>query len=185
VMSSRKMSLSGCRPADVTGRSSRNLDPALGPRFTTSSPAPLGDPSTPHTRLGGGSGRNVGLAEQVGAESRGGVPHAGVGSLVVVLAAHVLIPWRPSRRQRLARRVFQSAPTSYLMHEADMMPTYRSVHTHRECRGQTGAGSRGVQRLGWQRLHRDRARAVRAALWQRPKQWPGRRLQSPKEHSPL
>src|SRR5690242_14194346 len=45
-MSSRTMSLSAWRPTDVTGRSSRNRDPALGPRLTTSSPEPLGSPST-------------------------------------------------------------------------------------------------------------------------------------------
>ena len=45
VMSSRTMSLSACRPADVTGRSSRNRDPALGPRLTTSRAEPLGSPS--------------------------------------------------------------------------------------------------------------------------------------------
>src|SRR5579863_2836907 len=41
-MSSRKMSLSGWRPARVTGASSTKRAPALGPRFTTSRPAPLG-----------------------------------------------------------------------------------------------------------------------------------------------
>src|SRR4051812_19612885 len=40
------MSLSGCRPAVVTSLSSRNRLPALGPRLTTSSAAPLGSAST-------------------------------------------------------------------------------------------------------------------------------------------
>src|SRR5579884_2609578 len=39
-MSSRKMSLSGCRPTRVSGWSSTNFDPALGPRLTTSIPRP-------------------------------------------------------------------------------------------------------------------------------------------------
>jgi hypothetical protein len=51
VTSSRTMSLSACRPADVTGRSSGNRDPALGPRFTTSKAAPLGSPSTRQSLL--------------------------------------------------------------------------------------------------------------------------------------
>src|SRR5215472_14700762 len=41
-MSSRKMSLSGCRPARVTSTTRSNRVPALGPRFTTRRPAPLG-----------------------------------------------------------------------------------------------------------------------------------------------
>src|SRR6185295_15659352 len=49
VTSSRKMSLSGWRPALVTARSRRNRDPALGPRLTTSSAAPSGRASTPET----------------------------------------------------------------------------------------------------------------------------------------
>src|ERR1700722_14569448 len=48
VMSSRKMPLSGWRPADVTGWSSKNREPALGPRVTMSSAEPLGNPSTSH-----------------------------------------------------------------------------------------------------------------------------------------
>src|SRR5271170_5001835 len=48
VMSSRKMLLSGWRPADVTGWSSKNREPALGPRVTMSSAEPLGNPSTSH-----------------------------------------------------------------------------------------------------------------------------------------
>src|ERR1700757_3632723 len=50
VTSSRKMSLSGCRPADVTGWSSKNREPAFGPRLTTTTPAPLGKPSTAAAR---------------------------------------------------------------------------------------------------------------------------------------
>jgi len=45
---SRKMPLSGWRPADVTGWSSKNREPALGPRVTMSSAEPLGNPSTSH-----------------------------------------------------------------------------------------------------------------------------------------
>src|SRR5438132_708291 len=45
VMSSRKISLLGWRPARVTDASSRNFDPALGPRFTTSIPVPSGSSS--------------------------------------------------------------------------------------------------------------------------------------------
>src|SRR5690606_4603683 len=46
VTSSRKMSLSGCRPQDVRSLSRRNRLPALGPRFTTSSAVPGGSAST-------------------------------------------------------------------------------------------------------------------------------------------
>src|SRR5262249_10266092 len=45
-MSSRKMSLSGWRPAVVTGFTSANRDPALGPRLTTSMAAPEGTSSS-------------------------------------------------------------------------------------------------------------------------------------------
>src|SRR6202041_1026052 len=48
AMSSRKMPLSGWRPADVTGWSSKNREPALGPRVTMSSAEPLGKSSTSH-----------------------------------------------------------------------------------------------------------------------------------------
>ena len=48
--SSRKISLAGCRPADVTGRSSRKRDPALEPRFTTSSAEPLDNLNPPGRR---------------------------------------------------------------------------------------------------------------------------------------
>src|SRR3954469_15524713 len=41
-MSSRKMSLSGWRPTLVTSPSRTNLEPAFGPRFTTSIPRPSG-----------------------------------------------------------------------------------------------------------------------------------------------
>jgi class 3 adenylate cyclase len=49
VMSSRRMSLSGWRPADVKSRSSRNRAPALGPRLTISRAEPLGRSSSPDT----------------------------------------------------------------------------------------------------------------------------------------
>src|SRR3984893_8479867 len=60
VTSSRKMSLPGCRPTDVTGRSSRNWDPALGPRFTTTSAEPGGSPSTGDRAVGPHVGRASG-----------------------------------------------------------------------------------------------------------------------------
>jgi len=46
VTSSRKMSLSGWRPADVRSLSSRNRLPALGPRLTSSNAVPGGNAST-------------------------------------------------------------------------------------------------------------------------------------------
>ena len=42
VTSSRKISLSGCRPACTTSSSSRNREPEPGPRWTTSSAWPVG-----------------------------------------------------------------------------------------------------------------------------------------------
>jgi hypothetical protein len=45
VTSSRKMSLSGCRPTVVTSLSSRKRLPAFGPRLTTSSALPVGSDS--------------------------------------------------------------------------------------------------------------------------------------------
>src|SRR5665213_3191934 len=47
VMSSRKMSLSGCRPARVTSDSSAYLIPVFGPRLTTNMPTPRGSSSRP------------------------------------------------------------------------------------------------------------------------------------------
>src|SRR5829696_5864393 len=47
VTSSRKMSLSGWRPAETSSLSSTKRDPAPGPRFTTSTPAPSGRSSSP------------------------------------------------------------------------------------------------------------------------------------------
>src|SRR6202011_3449582 len=45
VTSSRKISAPGCRPAQATGWCSRNREPALGPRLTTTSAEPLGNSS--------------------------------------------------------------------------------------------------------------------------------------------
>src|SRR3954467_14007168 len=45
------MSESGWRPAEVVAWSSRNREPAFGPRLTTSSAEPTGRPSTPDTAL--------------------------------------------------------------------------------------------------------------------------------------
>src|SRR5829696_5730772 len=47
VTSSRKMSLSGWRPAETSSLSSTKREPAPGPRFTTSTPAPSGRSSSP------------------------------------------------------------------------------------------------------------------------------------------
>src|SRR5215212_5827219 len=47
VTSSRKMSLSGWRPAETSSLSSTKRDPAPGPRLTTSTPVPSGRSSSP------------------------------------------------------------------------------------------------------------------------------------------
>src|SRR5918997_5354071 len=64
VTSSRKMSLSGCRPALVVSWSSRNRDPAFGPRLTTSSADPPGSASTPATEDSGGLSWSSGSARK-------------------------------------------------------------------------------------------------------------------------
>ena len=65
------MSLSGCRPADVVGWSSRNREPALGPRLTTSSADPDRQALDAGDRaLGARRGRGVQLVEEVRAENR-------------------------------------------------------------------------------------------------------------------
>jgi len=48
-------------------------------------------PFLPHARLDGGIGRSVEVAEEVGAESRGGVRGGFVGRLLVVRVAHLLV----------------------------------------------------------------------------------------------
>src|SRR5690606_18350379 len=49
VTSSRKMSLSGWRPALVVSRANKNREPAFGPRLTTSRAEPAGNASIPET----------------------------------------------------------------------------------------------------------------------------------------
>ena len=48
-------------------------------------------PFLPHARLDDGIGRSVGVAEEVGAESRGDVRGGFVGRLLVVRVAHLLV----------------------------------------------------------------------------------------------
>src|SRR5918998_3909280 len=79
VTSSRKMSLSGWRPALVDARSSRKREPALGPRLTTSRAEPAGSDSTPETgwSLAGGSAserKSARKTEVVSGERSGGTP---------------------------------------------------------------------------------------------------------------
>ena len=96
VTSSRKMSLSGCRPADVVGWSSRNREPALGPRLTTSSAEPAGRPFDARDRaFGARRGRSVQFVEEVGAENRcrlhGDIFRRLVSPRVLVLFRHPLL----------------------------------------------------------------------------------------------
>ena len=86
------MSLSGWRPADVVGWSSRKREPAFGPRLTTSNAEPTGSPSTPDTAVSGARLRgSVQFIEEVGAEDGCRLHGDFIRGLVVVLVRHPLL----------------------------------------------------------------------------------------------
>ena len=84
VTSSRKMSLSGCRPLVVTSWSSRNRAPALGPRRTTSSAMPGGSGPRPGPARRRASAALEHLVEGAHVQRRGDVERG----VLVVWARH-------------------------------------------------------------------------------------------------